>query len=224
VKASRLRLEKTVDRFLRPGPWQAVPIETTLAELEPLAETIEAYIVEKTLPLLLSVANLENSQVALAEFRKLWAGSGYGIASESDQELLHFQKQLRTVWETAEQISLGRSSSRTKESGLILKEWFSRPFSDQEAWWVEPAAGKIVALPANFRAIAGRVLIYNQQRLARCSNRACRARFFLKRRKDQIFCLEEGCLQHGNRKRNTKTRARKAKLSPGIVSNRKRRP
>jgi hypothetical protein len=223
VKTSRTRLEGIAKQMLGPiGPWQLVPIEISLAELEPLADILEEHVVEDALPILLSVVNLENSPAAIADFRKSWTASAFGIVGESDEDLLRFRDQLQTLWVVAEQQNLGKAPT-TIESGRILKEWFSRPFSDQNAWWVEPAAAKIVALPTNFRAVAGRIVIHNQKLLATCANPACSGKFFLKRRRDQIFCLEEGCLRYGNRARNTKFRAHKAKLVPVATAKRKKK-
>jgi hypothetical protein len=243
VKASRLRLKETVKQTLGPpGPWQMVPIELSLDELEPLHDVLEEHIMEGALPILRSIANLEDSPEKIAEFKQLWGGSAYGIVGESNEDLLQFRDQLRRLWEIAEQHNLknqkptgkpstpeegwqefsarvmahakGQPRNPAEESQRILKQWFSCPFTETSAWKISPAAGKIVALPLNFRAIAGRILIHNQRFLATCTNPNCQTRFFLKRRWDQIFCGEEGCLRYGNKLHNREFRVRKGKLAP----------
>jgi hypothetical protein len=212
VKTSRLRL-KRIAELLQPERQFGTFESSSMAELKILAEFVEEKILAKALPVLLSLVNLKNSPELIADFRILWDSLGCGIEDESDQNLLRFRDELRTIWEIVEQGHLGKPISNSEEeSKVIMHQWFSRPINDPSAWWVLPQVGKIIPLSRNLRAVAGRIVIQNHKLLARCANPKCSGRFFLKRRCDQHYCLEEDCQKYGNRKRNKKWRAGKAQL------------
>jgi hypothetical protein len=196
--------------------------EFPMADLATLADLREENILAKALPVLRSLVNLKNSPEAMANFRSSWDSVGYGVEDESDQDLLRFRDQLRTLWVIIEEDHLGKPSNDQQKQAAIMKEWFSRPFNDPSAWWVLPQVGKIIALSRNLRAVAGRILIQKHRLLARCANPQCSGRFFVKRRCDQCYCLEEECLKYGNRERNKKWRVRKAQLIPVATTGRKK--
>jgi hypothetical protein len=220
VKTSRLKLERIAESPA--SDRQFGTFEVPMADLGKLADMREASILKKVVPVLLSLVNLEDSSEAVAEFRSLWEPVVYSIADESDQDLLRFRDQLRTLWIIIEEDHLGKPSDDQQNQAAIMRQWFSRSFDDKAAWWVLPEVGKIIAQPANLRALAGRFVISNHKLLGRCTNPKCTGRFFLKRRCDQCYCLEEECLKYGNRERNKNWRTRKAQLIPVARKGRKK--
>jgi hypothetical protein len=221
MKTSRLRL-KRIAELLQPERQFGTFEFASMAELKYFVELVEKNILAKAFYVILSLVNLEESSEAIAEFRSEWDSVGYRIEDESDQDLLRFRDQLRTLWVIIEKDHLGKPSDDQQKQAAIMKQWFSCPFDDQAAWWVIPEVGKIIAQPANLRAVAGRFVICNHKLLGRCANPKCSGRFFVKRRYDQCYCLEEECLKYGNRERNKKWRVRKAQLIPVATKGRKK--
>jgi hypothetical protein len=221
MKTSRLRLKRLAE-LLQPERQFGTFEFASMAELKYFVELREKNILTKASDVLLSLVNLEESSEAIAEFRRAWDSVGYRIEDESDQDLLRFRDQLRTFWVIIEEDHLGKPNNEQQKQAAIMKQWFSRSFDDQGAWWVRPEVGKIIALPANLRALAGCFLIHNHKLLARCANPKCSGKFFVKRRYDQCYCLEEECLKYGNRERNKEWRVRKAQLIPVATKGRKK--
>jgi len=216
MKASRRNvLERVAFLVLHPAvpSWETAKI--SLEEETELADIVEAKTLEEALPVVLAIANLDGSPEAIAAFKEWTLASGYGVHGVLDKSgdwLLRFRDQLRKLWDHAEREHLQQREVDRGEVNSILGEWFEPPLDDRNAWLIFHNAGKFIPRQDNIRAIAGRMVIHNAKRLARCSNPEC-ARFFLKDRKSQIICTEEGCERYANKERNKVWRAKKSKLT-----------
>lgn len=218
MKASRERLRQIAWDWLHPGPWQMAPVQINLADWEPLAEIMEEMIVDNAVPIVVELANLADTSEAIADFKRIWHASEHGLGGSSDQELLRFRDQLRTIWECVEHHSQGKPID-TRVTQPIFQEWFSPKLDDVNAWQVIHNAGRFFPKPENIRALAGRIVIHNSTFLARCSVEKCR-RFFIKKRKSQILCLSEDCERARNALANQKLRDKKAQQIRQAVARR----
>jgi hypothetical protein len=141
------------------------------------------------------LVNIGNEPDELAEFREL-CNPSYDIVNESDAELLKLRDQLRTIW-------VGEEGE--EQAAAIVQEWWQRYPLDRsgEGWNIFDIPGTFFPSEKNFRALVGRICVHNLDLLARCANPEC-ARYFVKARRDQKFCLEADCLRYGNRQRANK--------------------
>jgi hypothetical protein len=226
MKASRQAvLERIAFLILHPGVPQWETAKIALEEEAQLADVVEAKTLEEALPVVLAVANLGDSPEAVRAFKE-WVSSGgygpYGVPDKADEWLFRFRDQLRKLWQHAEAEHLQHKQLDRQQVNAILGEWLKARredrgddqgvYFDPGEWAIFHNAGKFIPKQSNIRAIAARVVIYNAKRLAQCVNPDCK-RFFLKDRKTQIICAEEGCERYANKERNKAWRAKKSKLT-----------
>lgn len=190
MKASSLRrLERLAEMSedvpeLKDLPWQ---------DLKVVADLRQRFELPKASLAMQMLANASDDPKELAEFRDL-CDPTYDIVRESNAELLKFRDELRKLW-------VGKPG----EQIAIMEQWWHRYNLDRHNgfWNVFDLLGTFYPTKRNFRATVGRICVGNLQLLARCANPEC-ARFFVKKRRDQKFCLEEDCLRYGSRQRANK--------------------
>src|SRR5262252_3567711 len=108
--------------------------------------------------------------------------------------------------------------ANTESIGVIVGAWIKRyPLDDARFWLVNHPSRSFIPLSKNTRAIAANIWYGKRHLLNRCSNPECR-QFFIAKRVDQKYCLDDDCLKYGGRVRaykHWKEKGRKQRSKKG---------
>ncbi|HKF05415.1 MAG TPA: hypothetical protein VKB49_24060 [Candidatus Sulfotelmatobacter sp.] len=189
-------------------------------EFQQVQAQLDALTQEEAYTLIQSISEVEEAQTAayiallantesIADFRQALPNPPvFDIAKETDAELLKFRDELRTVWEGTE----------SEKIGVIVGAWIKRyPLDDARFWLVNHPSRSFIPLSKNTRAIAANIWYGKRHLLNRCSNPECR-QFFIAKRVDQKYCLDDDCLKYGGRVRaykHWKEKGRKQRSKKG---------
>lgn len=160
--------------------------------------------------LLFELANLHDD--GIGRFRRKW-GKVYGKYSQ--EKLLRRRDELRLLW-TSCHSRLEKATERTfalavspeitertrklyswwEHSGgrrleqLVCQHWLESERTGWQVVWTNTEK-RIKANPGSLPAVLAWACIFHANHLGICRNERCGARFFLARRKDQLYCCSD---------------------------------
>ena len=164
------RVEEMLDQF-------------TWKEFREVADWYAAKQLSRGPDLLTAFCNLINED-QIPEFRAEWFDEEI-----TDEQLLKTGEELRQIWPAL-------VSGTVPESDPVFSWWEAKPY-DGPGWLIFPFTMRVVPI-SNVRAQLALALVENWRKLAICANPQC-GRYYVARRTDQKYCLDEGCLKYGNR-------------------------
>jgi hypothetical protein len=142
----------------------------------------------------------------LADFRK-YVPTVLDLSQESDQGLVIFRDELRTIWECGLRVSSKKRTIADRPASTpvsekvfqILRAWNKKyPLNDPKYWLISYQTRTFLPTGNNLRAIVANIWFNKRNLFNRCSNPDCR-QFFIAKRADQKYCLDENCLKYGGR-------------------------